>query len=99
MEFANCLGDLLAVPQPSVPSQSLMNDRLVDRQLDVLGDPVRSIKTVVDKSDLMDAHMLINYMDKIKGLKEELQALRREILSLISYRGPVERPLVLINLI
>ena len=36
MEVVDRLGDLLAKPQPSVPTTTSTNDRLVDRQLDLL---------------------------------------------------------------
>ena len=75
MEFVDLLWDLLAAPQLSVPAQSFVNDRLVDRQLDLLGDSVRAIKRVVDSPDLVNAHVLTNHMDEIKSLKGELQGI------------------------
>ena len=44
MEFIDRLGDLLAKPQPDVPSTLSGNNRLVDNQLDSLEDSVRNIR-------------------------------------------------------
>ena len=65
MEFVNHLGDLQAKPQLSVPRPVLMNNRLVHRQLDLLGDTVQIIKKAVKNPDLVDAHTV--YVDELPG--------------------------------
>ena len=60
MEFVDRLGDLLAKPQPNVPTQFSANDHLVDRQLDLLSASVRSISGVFENPELIDTHVLAN---------------------------------------
>ena len=45
MEFIDRLGDLLAKPQPDVPSTLSRNNRLVDRQMESLEDLTRNIRS------------------------------------------------------
>ena len=51
MEFINCLRDLLAKPQPDVPSKVSTKNRLVDRRLDFLAELVLTINRAVQKLD------------------------------------------------
>ena len=67
MDFVDRLGDLLAKPQPIVPAQILTNDRFADKQLDLLSGSVRSIREVLKNPDLIDTHVLSNYMERIKS--------------------------------
>ena len=50
MEFVERLWDLLAKPQPSVPTPVSTNDHLVDRQLDLLADSAQAIKKSIQTS-------------------------------------------------
>ena len=77
--------------QLSICAQALTNDRLVERQLDLLGDSVWTIKRMVANSDLMDAHILTNYIVEIRTLEGQFQGLKKEILSLDDVRGHVRK--------
>ena len=52
MEFTDRLGDLLAKPQPDVPSTLSGNNPLVNRQLESLEGSVYSVGTIVHCSSL-----------------------------------------------
>ena len=73
MEFFDRLGDLLSKPQPIDPTQATMNERLVERQMDLIDGSVKTIKRVLDTPKDVDQHALSNYMDKVKSLEGELQ--------------------------
>ena len=70
MEFVDRLGELLAKPQLSVPAPASTIDRLMDRQLDLLGDSVWTFKRAVENPDLLDAYMCI---DELPGWNQELR--------------------------
>ena len=87
MEFIDRLGDLLAKPQPDVPSIMSGNNRLVDRQLESLEDSARNVRRVAETPDRVDTHVLTGCLDEIKSLKAKLEGLEKEILSLDDYEG------------
>ena len=91
MEFIDRLGDLLAKPQPDVPSILSGKNRLVDRQLESLEDSARSIRRVAETPERVDAHVLVGCLDKIRSLEAKLEGLEKEILSLDDYEGRKER--------
>ena len=91
MEFVDRLGDLLAKPQPDVHPPASTTDRLVDRQLDLLADSVRTIKRAIEHPELVDMHVLTSYLEKIRSLEAELQGARKEVLLLDDYGGRVRR--------
>ena len=91
MEFIDRLSDLLAKPQPDVPSALSMNNRLVDRQLESLEDSARNIQRVVESPGHVDTHVLTGCLDEIRSLKAKLEGLEREILYLDDYEGRKER--------
>ena len=91
MEFMYRLEYLLAKSQPRVPAQVSANDRLVERQLDLLSGSMRSIRGVLENPELIDIHILANYMNKIRSLEVELQDARREILLLDDYGESVRK--------
>ena len=80
MEFIDRLGDILAKPQPDVPSTLSGNNRLVDRQLESLEDSARNIRRVAENPDRVDTHVLTGCLEEIRSLEGELQVLKREIL-------------------
>ena len=82
MEFVDRLGELLAKPQPTVPTPGSTNNRQVDRQLDFLADSVRTIRRAIENPEFVDMHVLTRYLDEIKNLEGELQALKKDIFSL-----------------
>ena len=92
MKFIDCLGDVLPKPQPSVPSPASVNIRMVDRQQNLLGDSVQTIKRAVEDPDLVDAHVLTSYLDEIKSLESDLQGLKKGILSFDNMGERVRKP-------
>ena len=64
-------------PKSSDLPPTITNDRMVDRQLDILDDTARAIKRNVEVSGV-DESILVNYMDKIKSLEEELKVPRKK---------------------
>ena len=91
MEFIDRLGDLLTRSQPSVSAPSSSQDRLIDRQLELIDASVKGIKRDIEAPGGKDVHVLTNYMDKIKSLEGKLEGLQMEILSLDDYGWRLER--------
>ena len=77
-------------PKSSDPPPTITKDRMVDRQLDILEDAARAIKRNVEVPGV-DESVLVNYMDKIKSLEEELQGLKKEIISLEDFGERIDR--------
>ena len=71
------------------PAPSTSN-RLVDRHLDCLENSVQDIRRAIETPGL-EKYALKNYLAEIVSLKEELQGLKREILSLDYYQDSNER--------
>ena len=55
MEYIDSLGDLLAKPQPDVPSLLSTNNCLVDKQLEFLEDLARDIRRAVETPGVLPA--------------------------------------------
>ena len=53
--------------------------------MDFLSGSVQNFRGVLKNPDLLDAHVLSKYMDKVKTLTVELQRVKREILSFDHY--------------
>ena len=79
-----------ATPKSIEPTPTIMQDRIVDRQLDTLDDAARTIKRNVGTPDV-DEDVLVNYMDKIKSLEGKLEGLEEKILSLEGIGGFMDR--------
>ena len=92
MEFIDYLGDLLAKPQPDVPSPMSTNNRLVDRQLESLEDSAQDIRRAVETSG--DEYVSTNYLVQIT-----LQGLKREILFIEDYEERKERASRIVHLL
>ena len=54
VKFVDRLGDLLAKPQPNVSVPASTNDRLVDKQLGLLGNSVQTIQRAFETPDFVD---------------------------------------------
>ena len=91
MEFIDRLGEILARPQIGATTLVSTNIRLIDKQLDVIADSTISIQRDLEKAESVDIPILTNHVDKIKSLEGELQALKKEILSLDDNSGHLER--------
>ena len=59
--------------------------------MDLLSSSVRSIRKVLENLELIDTHILANYMERIRSLKTELQGAKRDILLLNDYGERVRR--------
>ena len=84
MKYIDRLGDLLAKPQPDVPSLLSTNNRLVDRQLESLEGSAQDVRRAVE-TPRIERYVLTNYLVEIESLKRKLEALEKEILSLEDY--------------
>ena len=63
----------------------------MDRQLDLLADSARAIKKAIKNLELVDAHILMSYLEKISSLEAELQGARRGSLLLDDYGERVRK--------
>ena len=90
MNFIVSLGDLLTKPQLKILSPLSTNNHLVDRDLDSLEDSAGNIIRAVEPSGV-GRPLLTNSLVKITSLKGELQALKREIVTIADYKERKER--------
>ena len=75
---------------PRNADEATMKGQVIDRQLESLDGSVTAIKGSVE-AESADVHVLNNYVEKIKSLEEKLDKLEKEIVSLIDFRGRLER--------
>ena len=78
------------VKNPGDADEATMKGQVVDRQLDILDGSVTAIKRSVE-TESVDVHILNNYLEKIKSLEGKLEVLEKEIVSLVDFRGRLER--------
>ena len=81
MEFIDCIEELAAEPSQTkegldhpIPrlgdlAQATMQGQTVDVQLDITDGSVTTIKRDLENPGVVDVHVLINYMDKVKYLE------------------------------
>ena len=95
--IADLLGEPTPAPKtkadtvPSKPSPVTTKEVVVDRQMDIVDAAIKSVQRDIASPDKLDVHVLVNYMDKVKGYKGKLEVIEREIVTLEDFRGQSDR--------
>ena len=63
-------------------AQVMSKDRIVDRQMNLFGHAVHTIKRAFENPDFISEHLLFGYVEEVRSHEGELQGFNKDIPSL-----------------